>query len=66
VFGPLFIPLVAIPSATRYWYRRRLRKAYGEPILKKLPSYDSVWFEGQATRLGYTKFEITEDLKQFK
>lgn len=50
--GPLFIFIVAIPSATRYWYQR-ITRSKG----KKFPSgwYDSIWFEGGATRAG-TKF----------
>ena len=50
-FGPLFIPLIWIPSATRYWYRewlvKRKNKSYSD-----LPPYDSIWFEGQATAIG--------------
>ena len=48
-FGPLMPFLVSIPSSARYRYRD-----FREKVLKK-PSrtpYDSVWFEGQATRLG--------------
>lgn len=56
VFGPLMPFIVSIPSAIRYWNREYLyrtdRKKYYE-----LPDYDSVWFEGQATRLGEKYFE---------
>ena len=49
--GPVMPFLVAIPSATRYWYREWLvrsgRKKYAE-----LPDYYSVWYEGTATILG--------------
>lgn len=50
--GPLFIFIVAIPSATRYWYQRIMQKRG-----KKFPYgwYDSIWFEGGATKTG-TKF----------
>lgn len=48
-FGPLFIPLIAIPSGIRYQYRMRTKKS-----LKTL--YDDIWFEGQATRLGNKYF----------
>lgn len=50
--GPLFIFIVAIPSACRYWYQRIMSKKG-----KKFSDdwYDSIWFEGGATRTG-TKF----------
>lgn len=47
--GPLFIPLIAIPSAIRYQYRTWTKKP-----LKT--DYDDIWFEGWATRLGYKYF----------
>lgn len=46
ILGPLFIFLVAIPSAARYWVR----------ALSKKPaktSYDSIWFERFATNFGH-------------
>ena len=48
-FGPLMPFVVAVPSFTRYWYREYLKR-----VRHRMPStpYDSVWFEGQATRLG--------------
>jgi hypothetical protein len=47
IYGPLMIPLVTIPSAIRYWYRRfRVRLGFSNT------DYDSIWFEKQATRLG--------------
>lgn len=51
-FGPLMPFIVCLPSAIRYWYRelRYLRKGLVPPT-----TYDSMWFEGQATRVG-TKF----------
>lgn len=48
-FGPLFIPLIAIPSGIRYQYRMRTKK----PLKTE---YDDIWFEGQATRLGSKYF----------
>ena len=50
--GPLFIFIVAIPSATRYWYQRIMQKKgkYFPPDW-----YDSIWFENDATKTG-TKF----------
>ena len=51
LYGPLFPFIVAIPSATRYWYReyiwRHRRTEYWD-----LPDYDAIWFEGQATKWG--------------
>ena len=43
-FGPLMPLLVNLPSTLRFWYRRIFKRT-------KKP-YDSIWFEGQATRLG--------------
>ena len=47
--GPLFIFVVAIPSASRYWYQRIMQKKG-----KRFPAdwYDSIWFEGGATKTG--------------
>ena len=47
--GPLFIFIVAIPSATRYWYQVIMQKKG-----KTFPYgwYDSIWFEGGATKTG--------------
>lgn len=49
VFGPLFLFIVAIPSAIRYHYREWRRK-------KGLPNYTGyydIWFEKQANDWGY-------------
>ena len=48
-FGPLMPFIVSVPSAIRYWYRE-IRESKGNPCKT---DYDSVWFEGQATKLGY-------------
>ncbi|MGI6020230.1 MAG: hypothetical protein ACOX71_01915 [Lachnospiraceae bacterium] len=48
-FGPLMIPLICIPSSTRYW-KRRIQEKRG---IKPENGYDSIWFEGLATKLGY-------------
>jgi hypothetical protein len=51
IWGPLMPFVVCIPSATRYWYREYLTRVKGvKPWM--LPEYDSIWFEGQATRWG--------------
>lgn len=48
-WGPLYIFVIWIPSALRYWYRVIRYESKG----KTPPTdYDSIWFEGQATALG--------------
>lgn len=47
-FGPFFL-ILWIAGAIRYNYRNLIRKINPN---KKLPDYDSIWFEGQATKLG--------------
>ncbi len=49
--GPFMIPIVALPSLIRSRYRNHLitKKKVDR---KTLPPYDSIWFEGQATKLG--------------
>ena len=51
VFGPLMPFVVAIPSAIRFWIRE-YKSSKGE----QLPPYDSVWFEGTATKYGHKYF----------
>ena len=41
--------VVCIPSGIRYWCRKYLTQIKGVTNLKP---YDSIWFEGQATKLG--------------
>lgn len=63
--GPLFIPVIGIPSLIRasVWdkYSFKIYKKTG-----KFPDYDGIWFEGQATKLGatYVENEITEDINK--
>ena len=47
IFGPFFIPLVAIPSFIRY-------QKFNSNIKKGIPNedYDAIWFEGSATKWG--------------
>lgn len=47
IFG-FFMPFISLWSVARYWYRK-LKKG-------NLPPYDSIWFEGQATKLGKKHF----------
>ena len=49
LWGPLMLPVISIPSFLRYWYRR-IRQKINKNV--KLPPYDAIWFEGQATRWG--------------
>lgn len=50
LFGPLMIFVIAIPSFVRYWYREF---KYHKKGIKPKTAYDDIWFEGQATSLGY-------------
>lgn len=53
IFGPLTPFIISIPSAIRYQYREYLVRVKKRTYYS-LPDYDSVWFEGQATKLGYS------------
>ena len=61
-YGPLMPFLVNLPSSSRYWYRRAIQKIHPE---KKLPPYDSIWFEAEATKLGHdymnNKYSLREN-----
>ena len=48
-WGILFIPVIWIPSAIRYWYRHIRYTSKG---IKAPTSYDSIWFEGDASAVG--------------
>ncbi len=49
-FGPLMPFLVGLPSSTRWWYRRIREKLKLKPPAEP---YEAVWFEKQATELGF-------------
>ena len=49
--GPLTPFVVSIPSAIRYWYREYLVRS-GKKKWSELPDYDSIWFEGDASKRG--------------
>ena len=51
VYGIFMIPLICIPSAIRYWYYEIIWRINQEKYYK-LPDYDAIWFEGQATKWG--------------
>lgn len=57
IFGPFTVLIVNIPSAVRYWYNR-----IAESKGKKFDSdwYDSIWFEGTATKWGTKVVEWIE------
>lgn len=53
IWDPLTPVVITIPSAIRYWYREfKYYKAGVTPPT----DYDSIWFEGQATRWGLKYF----------
>ena len=60
-FGPLMPFLISIPSSIRY----RVHRIKGKRGLP-LPPYDSIWFEGQATRLGRQYFGAIDDIHEQK
>ena len=51
IFGALMPFLVGIPSVTRYWYRDYLVRS-GKKKYYELSDYDSVWYEGGASKTG--------------
>lgn len=52
----IFMPfVVSIPSCVRYWYRELLVRS-GKKKRHDMSDYDSVWFEGWATKLGEKYF----------
>lgn len=48
--GPL-MPLVILMSVVRYWYREMKHYVFKVKYYD-MPSYDSAWWEGEATKLG--------------
>ena len=57
-YGPMMPLLVNVPSTARYWFRRVVQKLAPE---KKLPPYDSIWFEAEATKIGKEYVEYMEN-----
>lgn len=55
MLGPIMLFLVSIPSMCRYWYREIVVRT-GKKKSWELPAYDSIWFEGWATKLGEKYF----------
>lgn len=45
--------VIGLPSMSRYWFRN-WREKTGRPVRK---AYDSIWFEGSATKLGFQYWE---------
>lgn len=56
IFGWLMPFIVSIPSCVRYWYREIVVRT-GKKKYSELPPYDSIWFEGWATKLGEKYFK---------
>lgn len=54
LLGP-FMVIISGWSVLRYWYREILLWS-GRKVYSELPPYDSIWFEGWATRLGEKYF----------
>lgn len=52
IYGPLFIFIVAIPSAVRYWQRRIAARIHEDDASYNQKPYDAIWFEGSATHIG--------------
>ena len=59
LWGPLMPFVICIPSAIRYWYREFIWH-FNKEKFNKLPEYDAIWFEGQATKWG--KKYVSTDL----
>lgn len=57
IFGPLFLFIVAIPSAIRYWYDVLEKNHKSE---RDDEWYDSAWFEGTASRWGTKWVDLIE------
>ncbi|MDO5444421.1 MAG: hypothetical protein Q4F31_02240 [Eubacteriales bacterium] len=57
-YGPFMPLLVNVPSSLRFWYRKAVQRLVPE---KKLPPYDSIWFEAEATRIGKEYIENMEN-----
>ena len=58
ILGPFMLFIITIPSVIRYWYRNWMFKHNAD---KPLPSYDAIWFEGQASALG-VKYVTTDKI----
>lgn len=56
MLGPFMPFVISLWSAIRYWYREIVVRT-GKKKASELPPYESIWFEGWATRLGEKYFE---------
>ena len=61
LWGPLFLFVIGIPSALRYWYRET--DTYKNNP-EKHTDYDSIWFEGQATKWGTSYLTFKDSVKE--
>ena len=55
MFGPLFPFVIGIPSLIRCQWREFIVKHRG---VTRLPDYDAIWFERNATNYGYKYFIV--------
>ena len=64
-FGPMMIPLIALPSLFRSRYRDYvIKRKKADP--HTLPPYDSIWFEKQATYWGNQIIAYINEKQQTK
>lgn len=52
-WGPLFLFVIGAPSFIRCQWRNWYLTYRYSKTRKRLKDYDSIWFEGQATKLGH-------------
>lgn len=62
ILGPLFIFIVAIPSVIRYHYKNYCVKYNKKQF--DVNWYDSIWFEGTATKYGTKLIDWLENKKR--
>lgn len=62
ILGPLFIFIVAIPSVIRYHYKNYCVKYNKKQF--DVNWYDSIWFEGTATKYGTKLIDWLENKKK--
>ena len=57
-YGPLMPLIVNIPSSARFWIRKGIQMVCPD---RKLPPYDSIWFEKEATEIGKEYVDFMEN-----
>ena len=53
-WGPAMPFVICLPSAIRWWYRKL---KYTDKGLTPPTAYDDIWFEGEASKLGYELYD---------